>query len=404
VPGFPATRKIVHHVIASERSNLVPERTLVEIAASRCALLAMTGEQNAIVSRHKTARGRNMKLGRLGVWAAMDAMDRGGRRSLRQAGRGVGLCALWLPESRGRNVLVHSSWLLANTSKLIVAPGIANIYARDPMAMVNGQRALAEQSGGRFLLGLGVSHVPSVEGLRGHVYGKPVTTMRNYLDAMAASPYGAPEPAETAHHPRRAGPADAGAVGQPCRRRASYNITPEHTARHADPRPDKLLCPEVWVLLETEATKARALGRQALANYMRLDNYLNNWRRLGFGDGDFAGGGSDRFIDAISCGATKPASAPGSRTMGRRRRPCLHPVDQPGRVTQARRQGAGPARAGLIEKEGFPSGIAAGDLTSAPLTHPEAPALTAAIARPTCCGHGKRQRKPRGCIAKPRVR
>ena len=56
--------------------------------------------------------------------------------------------------------MVHSSWLLANTTKLIVAPGIANIYARDPMAMANGQRALAEQSGGRFLLGLGVSHVP----------------------------------------------------------------------------------------------------------------------------------------------------------------------------------------------------------------------------------------------------
>src|SRR5438552_18584887 len=107
-----------------------------------------------------------------------------------------GYAALWLPESRGRNVLVHSSWLLANTKTLIVAPGIANIYARDAMAMANGQRALAEQSSGRFLLGLGVSHVPSVEGVRGHTYGRPVATMRAYLEAMQAAPYGAPEPAE----------------------------------------------------------------------------------------------------------------------------------------------------------------------------------------------------------------
>src|SRR5262249_49903721 len=137
-----------------------------------------------------------MQLGRLGVWAAMDAMTAAEGAAFAKRVEGWGYAALWLPESRGRNVLVHSSWLLANTTRLIVAPGIANIYARDAMAMANGQRALAEQSGGRFLLGLGVSHVPSVEGVRGHVYGRPVATMRGHLDAMKAAPYGAPEPAE----------------------------------------------------------------------------------------------------------------------------------------------------------------------------------------------------------------
>jgi probable F420-dependent oxidoreductase len=207
---------------------------------------------------------------------------------------------LWLPESRGRNVLVHSSWLLANTRTLIIAPGIANIYARDAMAMANGQRALAEQSGGRFLLGLGVSHVPSVEGVRGHTYGKPVATMRAYLEAMRAAPYGAPEPAEkpltilAALGPRMLALSSSHADGS-----HPYNVTPEHTAEaRRIMGPGKLLCPEIWVLLESDPAKARALGRQALANYMRLDNYVNNWRRLGFGDDDFAGGGSDRFIDA----------------------------------------------------------------------------------------------------------
>jgi len=117
---------------------------------------------------------------------------------------------------------------------------------------------------------------------------------------MEAAPYGAPEPAEkpltvlAALGPRMLALSASHADGA-----HPYNITPEHTAEaRRIMGPGKLLCPEVWVLLETDAAKARGLGRQALANYMRLDNYVNNWRRLGFGDGDFAGGGSDRFIDA----------------------------------------------------------------------------------------------------------
>jgi len=211
-----------------------------------------------------------------------------------------GYAALWLPESRGRDVLVHSSWLLANTRSLIVAPGIANIYARDAMAMANGQRALAEQSGGRFLLGVGVSHAPTVTGLRGHQYGRPVATMRAYLQAMQAAPYLAPDPPErpltivAALGPRMLVLSAELADGA-----HPYNVPPEHTAEaRRILGPGKLLCPEVWVLLETVPDKARSAARQALAPYMRLENYVNNWRRLGFGDDDLAGGGSDRLVDA----------------------------------------------------------------------------------------------------------
>src|SRR6266513_1343404 len=144
----------------------------------------------------RSDRWSAMQLGKLGVWAAMDVMSAADGAAFAQRVEGWGYAALWLPESRGRDVLVHSSWLLANTKRLIVAPGIANIYARDPMAMANGQRTLAEQSGGRFLLGVGVSHRPMVEGLRGHSYGKPVSTMRAYLQAMRQAPYQAPEPPE----------------------------------------------------------------------------------------------------------------------------------------------------------------------------------------------------------------
>jgi len=240
-----------------------------------------------------------MKLGKLGVWAAMDTMTAAEGAAFAKRVEGWGYAALWMPESRGRDVMVHSSWLLANTSKLIVAPGIANIYARDAMSMANGQRALAEQSGGRFLLGVGVSHVPSVEGVRGHTYGKPIATMRGYLDAMNAAPYGAPQPAEkpltilAALRPRMLALSASHADGA-----HPYCVTPEHTHKAREILgPGKLLCPEVWVLLETDPAKARALGREALANYLRLENYLNNWRWLGYSEDDLGGGGSDRLID-----------------------------------------------------------------------------------------------------------
>ena len=241
-----------------------------------------------------------MQLGKLGVWAAMDVLTAAEGAAFARRVEGWGYAALWLPESRGRNVMAHSAWLLANTERLIIAPGIANIYARDPMAMANGQRGLNEQSGGRFLLGLGVSHRPSVEGLRGHSYGKPVATMRAYLDGMKAAPFAAPPPPEPSLTILAAlGPRMLALSGEAADGAHPYNVTPEHTAEARRLLgPGKLLCPEIWVLLERDAAKARALGRQALAPYMQLENYVNNWRRLGFGDADLGGGGSDRFIDA----------------------------------------------------------------------------------------------------------
>jgi probable F420-dependent oxidoreductase len=213
--------------------------------------------------------------------------------------RGYG--ALWIPEGRGRNALVLSSWLLCHTKRLIVATGIANIYARDPVAMAGGQRTLAEQSDGRFLLGVGVSHRPTVEGVRGHTYGKPVPTMRAYLQAMREAPYGAPQPSArpltivAALGPRMMALSSELADGA-----HPYNTTPEHSAQaRTILGPGKLLCPEVWVLLETDRVKARSTARRTLSRYLQLENYVNGWRRQGFGDADLAGGGSDRFLDAM---------------------------------------------------------------------------------------------------------
>jgi probable F420-dependent oxidoreductase len=250
-----------------------------------------------------------MQLGKLGVWAAMDVMTAAEGAAFAQRVEAWGYTALWLPESRGRNVLAHSAWLLANTSRLIIAPGIANIYARDAMAMANGQRGLAEQSGGRFLLGIGVSHAPAVTGVRGHAYGRPIATMRKYLDEMALAPYAAPVPPERSLTILAAlGPKMLALSAELADGAHPYNVPPEHTAEaRRILGPSKLLCPEVWVLLETDAGAARAAAREALAPYLRLDNYANNWHRLGFGDDEMTGGGSDRFIDANVAWGTEQA-------------------------------------------------------------------------------------------------
>jgi len=210
-----------------------------------------------------------MQLGRLGVWANLDALSAGDAAQFAKDVESWGYSALWMPETLGRNPLVLSSWLLANTAKLIVATGIANIYARDATATKSAQCTLAEQSGGRFLLGLGVSHVPLVEHARGHAYGKPVATMRAYIEAMDKAHYMGPAPGEepltilAALQPNMLALSAEKADGA-----HPYNTTPQHTAEARKILgAGKLLCPELMVMLETDPAKARAASRRTLGRY-----------------------------------------------------------------------------------------------------------------------------------------
>ena len=125
-----------------------------------------------------------MELGRLGVWCITDALTPEQLTELAQRTERLGYGALWYVEAVSYEAFALASFLLNQTETLIVASGIANIYARDATSAKQGQHSLAKFSGGRFLLGLGVSHTPLVEDLRGHHYGRPVPTMRAYLDAM----------------------------------------------------------------------------------------------------------------------------------------------------------------------------------------------------------------------------
>jgi probable F420-dependent oxidoreductase len=237
------------------------------------------------------------QVGRLGVWYGVDRLDGAGIRRLLRTVEDLGYSTLWYPEAVGYESLSIASFMLANSTRLIIGSSIANIYARDPFTARRGLRTLSGLYDDRFVLGLGVSHVPLVEGVRGHVYEKPVPAMRRYLDGVYEKPsnVGTWPVVIAALGPlmlKLAAERTAGAV--------PYNVTPEHTREaRAALGPDKLLVVEQKVCLETDPVAARGLARRELHRYMTLPNYRNNWLRIGFTEADLADGGSDRFLDAM---------------------------------------------------------------------------------------------------------
>ena len=242
-----------------------------------------------------------MQLGPIGVWTWLDALPAAEAAAFARRVEAWGYSALWVPEAVGREPFALLGYLAARTQRLVLATGIANIYARDALATRSAQLTLAELSGGRFLLGLGVSHAPMVQGLRGHRYERPVQAMRAYLDAMERAPYVGPAPAEppptvlAALRPRMLALAAERARGA-----HPYLVPPDHTARAREILgKGPWLCPEQMVLLETDASKARAIARRNLRIYLGLPNYQANLRWLGYSDADFQDGGSDRIVDAI---------------------------------------------------------------------------------------------------------
>ena len=243
-----------------------------------------------------------MNLGPVGLWtAALDSLPWSQGREVAQEVESLGYAALWFPEAVGRDALVASTLLLDATERIVAATGIVSLYAREPVALNMAWQTIEAAFPGRFLLGIGVSHQPMVEGLVGTSYGPPVATMRTYLERMNAAPYfgvTAPEP------PRRVlaalGPKMLAVAAELADGAHPYNVTPEHTKlARAALGPGKILAVEQKAVLTTDARLAREVARKTMAIYHGLPNYSNNWRRLGFGDDDFADGGSDRFLDAM---------------------------------------------------------------------------------------------------------
>jgi probable F420-dependent oxidoreductase len=238
----------------------------------------------------------------VGLWSFhFDLMPWSQGAEIAQELEALGYGALWFPEAGGRDALVASTLLLDATEHMMAATGIVPLYLRTPVALNAAWQTIEASFPGRFLLGIGVSHQPAVEGMFGGTYGPPLATMRAYLDGMDNGIYFG---RKADVPPRRVlaalGPKMLALAAERADGAHPYNVTPAHTAAaRAILGPDKLLAVEQKAVLSTNAVEARAAARQTLAVYMNLPNYVNNWRRLGFTDDDFADGGSDRFLDAI---------------------------------------------------------------------------------------------------------
>jgi probable F420-dependent oxidoreductase len=238
-----------------------------------------------------------MTPGRLGVWYGTDRLDAAQLRAFVRTVEDAGYATLWYPEGRGYESMALAGFLLANSTRLMIGSSIASIYARDAYAARRALATLNGLHGGRFILGLGVSHIPMVEALRGHHYEKPVPAMRAYLEGITKDQAGSDEwPIVVA----ALGPKMLELTARLARGAVPYNVTPAHTAKAAAILgSSKWLAVEQKVTLETDPARARALGRKELARYMVLPNYRNNWLRLGFSEAELSNGGSDRFIDAM---------------------------------------------------------------------------------------------------------
>jgi probable F420-dependent oxidoreductase len=243
-----------------------------------------------------------MDVGDVGIWTAqLDLQPAARAREVAREIEALGYGALWIPEAVGRDALTHSAVLLDATGRMAVATGVANIFNRLPGTAAAAQRLLADDSGGRFLLGLGVSHAPMVEGMLHQEWTRPLSRMAAYLDgiddAFTVSPAPASEPPRVlaALGPKMLALAATRAWGA-----LTYFVPVEHTPvarEHLGDGP--MLTVEQAAVLTADADVARETARRHMAIYLTLPNYTNNLRRLGWGDDDLAEGGSDALVDAL---------------------------------------------------------------------------------------------------------
>lgn len=235
-----------------------------------------------------------------GVWFSPEGIPGPDVVAFGQQVEALGYETLWVGETMGRDPFAQLATIGAGTSTLGLATGIANIYHRHPGVMMQGGNTIAEMTGGRMTLGIGVSSPAIVNKVRGIEYGKPLSFLRTYLDAMESSMYTAVPPAEPVPVVLAAlGPKMLELAAERSAGAHPYNTTPEHTAMAREVMgPDAGLFVEQKVLLTEDATQARETGAKVLKFYSRAPGYVNAWKRMGFTDEDISTQ-SDRLVDAI---------------------------------------------------------------------------------------------------------
>ncbi|MGN6474987.1 MAG: LLM class F420-dependent oxidoreductase [Mycobacteriales bacterium] len=238
-----------------------------------------------------------MEIAGTGVWAhQLRYGDPGAIREMAAELEELVYSALWIPDVGG-DLFSAVEVLMDATSRTTIATGILNIWMHAPEETAQQHARLTAAYGDRFLVGIGVSHQVLIDHKTPGRYVKPLGAMRDYLDGLDAAEQPLPRDRRVlaALGPKMLELARVRSAGA-----HPYNVTPEHTAIAREALgPDAIVATEQAVALTTDASLARAAGRQHASIYLNLPNYTNNLRRLGFGDEDFADGGSDRLIDAL---------------------------------------------------------------------------------------------------------
>ena len=247
------------------------------------------------------------RLGRVGVWGHLDIPVRSLAPYVVRVEQ-LGYSTLWVPETVGREPFGLLAAAAALTNELRLGTSIASIWARDAVTMRSSAMSLHELSGGRFVLGLGVSHHHLAEKVRGHRYERPLTRMREYLREYAAAPYRGPM-----HEPNPEPPIVLAALrermlelaGRETAGAFPYLVTPERVRwmrarlEEASGGERPVLAVTLPVVLERDAAVARATARAYLAPYLRTPNYHASWAEQGFTHADREKPGSDALVDAM---------------------------------------------------------------------------------------------------------
>jgi len=252
------------------------------------------------------------ELGPIGVWGHLDSLSVTRLRAYARRVEELGYGTLWMPETVGREPFTALGLLAGETRRMLLGTGIVSIWGHDAESTRMAAMTLAEATGGRFVLGLGVSHPHLAGKLRGHEYTKPHTRMREFLAAYGSAvykgPMATPDPGEplvllAALRERMLGLAATEADGA-----FPYLYTPERVAwarglmdraaKEAS-RPRPLLAISMPAVLDDDAGVARDAARAYLTPYLRTPNYQASWELQGFGPEDWEKPGSDRLVDAM---------------------------------------------------------------------------------------------------------
>ena len=184
--------------------------------------------------------------------------------------------------------------ILEATSTLVAATGILNVWINDPAETAAADAALRAERAGRFMLGIGIGHPEATRD-----YRRPLATMRSFLDGLDSSP--TPPPAEqrclAALGPKML---DLGPASAPrARIRTSCPSSTRGSPASGSARASSLR-PELHVRPRHRSGARQSGGHREYAKlYLGLRNYTQNLLAFGFTEGDVAGGGSDRLINAV---------------------------------------------------------------------------------------------------------